>query len=138
MKGRTTGKEIADEVIKCVTEKLDLTFDNLVAVCTDGAPSVRGKSVGAVALVEKYVGKKIIKTHCIIHQKALCSIVLNFEHVMSVVVSIANFIRSRGLTHRLFRAFREGVSANYSDLLYHTEVRWQSSGRVLQRFVVLS
>jgi hypothetical protein len=42
MKGRTTEKGTADEVIKCVTEKLGLTFDNLVAVCTDGAPSVRG------------------------------------------------------------------------------------------------
>jgi hypothetical protein len=36
--GRTTGKEIADEVIRCVTEKLGLAFDNLVAVCTGGAP----------------------------------------------------------------------------------------------------
>jgi hypothetical protein len=26
VKGQTTGKEIADEVIKCVTEKLGLTF----------------------------------------------------------------------------------------------------------------
>jgi hypothetical protein len=40
MKGHTTGKEIADDVIKCVTEKLGLTFDNLVAVCTDGTPSM--------------------------------------------------------------------------------------------------
>jgi hypothetical protein len=56
---------------------------------------------------------------------------------MSVVVSIVNFIRSRGLTHRLFRTFLEEVSANYSDLLCHTEVRWLSSGRVLQRFVAL-
>jgi hypothetical protein len=48
MKGRTTGKEIADEVIKCVTEKLGLTFDNLVAVYTDGASSMQGKNVSAL------------------------------------------------------------------------------------------
>jgi hypothetical protein len=29
MKGHTTRKEIADEVIKCVTEKLGLTFNKL-------------------------------------------------------------------------------------------------------------
>jgi hypothetical protein len=135
VKGRTTGEEIADEVIKCVIEKSGLTFNNLVAVCTDGAPSMRG-NVGAVTLAQKYTGKKITKTHCVIHQQVLCSKVLNFEHVMSVVVSIVNCIRCRGLTHRLFRAFHE-VSANYSDLLCHTEVRWLSSGRVLQRFEAL-
>jgi hypothetical protein len=53
MKGRRTGKEMADEVVKCVTEKSGLTFDNLVGVCTDGTPSMRGKNVGAVTLVEK-------------------------------------------------------------------------------------
>jgi hypothetical protein len=36
MKGHATRKEIADEV-KCVTEKFGLTFENLVAVCTDGS-----------------------------------------------------------------------------------------------------
>jgi hypothetical protein len=112
MKGHTSRKETADEVIKCVTEKLGLTFNNLVAVCIDGAPSMRGKNVGAVTLVEKCAGKKIIKTHCIIHQQVLCSTVLNFEHVMSVMVSIVNFIRSRVLTHRLCRAFLEEVSMN--------------------------
>jgi hypothetical protein len=56
---------------------------------------------------------------------------------MSVVVSIVNFIHSRGLTHRLFRAFLKEVSVIYSDLLYHTEVHWLSSGRVLQRFIAL-
>jgi regulator of replication initiation timing len=35
MKGCTTEKEVADEVIKCVTETLGLTFDNLVAICTE-------------------------------------------------------------------------------------------------------
>jgi hypothetical protein len=69
-----------------VTEKLGHTFDNLVAVYADGAPSMRGKNVGAVTLVEKCADKKIIKTHSVIHQQVLCSKVLNFEHVMSVVV----------------------------------------------------
>jgi hypothetical protein len=75
------------------------------------------------------------KNYCIIHQQVLCSKFLNFEHAMSVLVSIVNFTRSRELTNRLFRAFLEEVSANYSDLLYHAEVRWLSSGSVLQRFV---
>jgi hypothetical protein len=53
MKGRTTGKEISDEVFECVIQKLRLTFDNIVAVCTEGDPSGRGKNIGSVTLVEK-------------------------------------------------------------------------------------
>ncbi|CAM2109005.1 unnamed protein product [Caretta caretta] len=56
---------------------------------------------------------------------------------MSVVVSIVNYIRSRGLKHWTFRAFLEGVDTECSDLIYRTEVRWLSRGRVLQRFVAL-
>lgn len=51
MVGRVTEKETAYKVIKCVTEKLGLTFDNLMAVCTDGAPSVRIKNVSEATVV---------------------------------------------------------------------------------------
>jgi hypothetical protein len=91
-------------------------------------------------LVQRFCGKickKIIKTHCIIHQQALRSRLLNFKHVMSEVVSTVNFIHSREHTHRLFQAFPQEVTVNYADLLYHTKVHWLSSGRLLQHFVPL-
>uniref|UniRef100_A0A674K1K9 SPIN-DOC-like zinc-finger domain-containing protein n=1 Tax=Terrapene triunguis TaxID=2587831 RepID=A0A674K1K9_9SAUR len=132
MMGRTTGKDISSEVIKCMNDKLGVDFTNLVAICTDGAPAMCGKNVGAVTLLEEFIGRQITKHHCIIHQQVLCSKVLKFEHVMSVVVSIVNLIRSRGLKHRTFRAFLEGEDAECSDLIYDTEVRWLSRGRVLQ------
>jgi hypothetical protein len=47
---------------------------------------------------------------------------------MSVVVSIVNYIRSRGLKHGTLRAFLEEVDAKYSDLLYHAEMRWLRRG----------
>jgi hypothetical protein len=50
MTGHTTRKETADEVIKSVTEKLGLTFDKLVAICTDCIPSTGGKHVGTEIL----------------------------------------------------------------------------------------
>jgi hypothetical protein len=55
---------------------------------------------------------------------------------MSAVVSIVNFIHSRGLKHGLFRTFLE-VRANCSDLFYHIDVPWLSNGRVLQNFILL-
>jgi hypothetical protein len=76
-----------------------------------------------------------LKAQCIIHQQVLCSKVLRFENVMSLLLSTVNFIHARGLTHALFRVFLEEVSANYSDLLCYAEVRWLSSGTVLQTFI---
>ena len=52
---------------------------------------------------------------------------------MKDVVSADNFIRSRALNHRLFRALRKEMGSEHEVLLYHTEVRWLSRGRVLNR-----
>ncbi|KAJ8872490.1 hypothetical protein PR048_026096, partial [Dryococelus australis] len=94
MQSQTTGKAIANQVNKCVTERLQITYENLVVICTDGAPSMCGKNIGAVTLVEKLADKNIINYLSI---KQRCK-VLNFDH-MSGVVSIGNYIRSRGLKH---------------------------------------
>ena len=50
---------------------------------------------------------------------------------------VENYLRARALKHRTFRAFLEEVDAEYKDLVYHTEMRWLSRGRVLRRFVAL-
>jgi hypothetical protein len=99
--GRTTGKEISSEVIECVKDKLGFDFTNLVAICTDGAPTICEKNVGAVALLEEFIGTEITKHHCIIHLQVLCSKALKFEHVMSMVVSTVNYLRSTGLKHNI-------------------------------------
>ena len=137
MKGRTTGRDICTELVNCVNKKLAYSFTNLVAICTDGAPAMCGKHTGAISLIQEVIGRRIITHHCIIHQQALCGKVLKFDHIMSVVVSVVNYLRARALKHRTFRAFLEEVDAEYKDLVYHTEVRWLSRGRVLQRFVAL-
>ncbi|KAL3993501.1 polymeric immunoglobulin receptor [Sarotherodon galilaeus] len=75
--------------------------------------------------------------HCIIHQQALCTKVIGFEHVMTPVVKIINSIRSRAKQHRTFKVLLEELSAEYGDLLLHTEIRWLSRGRILLRFLSL-
>ena len=67
----------------------------------------------------------------------MCGEILKFDHVMSVVVSVVNYLRARALKHRTFQAFLEQVDAEYKDLVYHTDVRSLSQGRVLQRFAAL-
>jgi hypothetical protein len=51
------------------------------------------KNVGAVSLLEEFIERQMSK-----HLQVLCSKVLKFEHVMSLVVSIVNYLCSRGLS----------------------------------------
>ena len=93
-----------------------------------------GKHTGAVSLIQEVIEKPIIIHHCIIHQQALCDKISKFDHIMSVVVSVVNYLCAHALKHR---TFLEEVDAESKDLVYHAEVRWLSQGRVLQRFVAL-
>ena len=95
----------------------------MIGLCIDGATAMCGKRNGAAALLQGHIGRKVITHHCIIHQQVLCSKVLEFDHVMSVVVSIVNFLRTRKLKHGLFKLFLEEVDAEYGDVVYHTDVR---------------
>ena len=64
--------------------------------------------------------------HCIIHQQALCAKVVGFGNVLCYdlpVVKIVNSIRSRAKQHRAFKVLSEELSAEYVDLLLHTEIR---------------
>ena len=135
MQGRTTGKDICSALIDCVTKKLSSDFLNLVGLCTDGAPAMCGKR--AMALLQEHIGRKIIINHCIIHRQVLCSKVLEFDHVVLVVVSIVNYLRTRKLKHRLFKSFFEEANSEYGNEVHHTDVRWLSRANVLQRFISL-
>jgi len=53
--------------------------------------------------------------------------------------SVSNLIRggNRSLNHRKFVAFLDEVNAVYGDLQMHTEIRWMSRGKCLERFFAL-
>jgi hypothetical protein len=88
-----------------VNDKLGFDFTNLVAICADGAAAICGKNVGTVVLLEAFIGRKMTKHHCIIQLQVLCSQVLKYDLVMSVAVSIVNYLRSTGLKHRTLELF---------------------------------
>jgi hypothetical protein len=44
-----------------------------------------------------------------------------------------NFIRSQGLQHREFQNFLNSVDSELEDIVYYTEIRWLSRGKMLKR-----
>ena len=71
--------------------------------------------------------------HCIIHQEPLCGKALKMKHVMTIIMRAVNFIRAKGLNYCQFKAFPSQSETEHGDLPGHTEVRWLSQGKVLQK-----
>ena len=96
-----------------------------------------GNRSSFAALMKKEV-PNIIVTQCILHIHALVSkcFPAELKNVMSFVVRSVNFIRGHALNHLLFQAFCAEIGSEHSVLLFHTEVRWLSHGRVHTRVMV--
>lgn len=137
LKTTTRGVDIYNTVKEFFVQK-KVPLEKLVAVTTDGAPAMIGRHTGFIAHCKSDPDfPKCLHYHCIIHQQALCAKVIGFEHVMTPVVKIINNIRSKAKQYRIFKVLLEEMSAEYGDLLLHTEIRWLSRGRVLLRFLSL-
>ncbi|XP_026541950.1 general transcription factor II-I repeat domain-containing protein 2B-like [Notechis scutatus] len=124
--------------MSAVIQRHKLPWSTLTNVTTDGSPNLTGKNIGMLKKIQDRVKEdnpeqEVIFLHCIIHQEALCKSVLQLDHVVKPVVKLVNFIRARGLHHHQFIHFLEETDADHRDLLYHSNVRWLSLGKVCQR-----
>ena len=134
LKGKTRGEDIFHTFSDFVN-KTQLPVNKLVSMTTDGAPAMTGRTNGFIALCrgdERF--PDFFNYHCIIHQQALCGKMLNMAEVMDISFKIVNSIRARSLQRRLFRSQLQESEAEHIDLLLHTDVRWLSRGKFLQRF----
>lgn len=135
LKGKTRGEDIYDVFFNFV-KNYELPIYKLVCITTDGAPAMTGNKNGFVALCranEEF--PSFFSFHCIIHQQVLCSKVLNTEEIMGIATKIVNSIRARSLQRRLFQLqLEDRESAEHTDLVLHTDVRWLSRGKFLERF----
>ncbi|KAK0141514.1 General transcription factor II-I repeat domain-containing protein 2A [Merluccius polli] len=140
LKGTTTGEDIFGKVCQTMEES-DLDWSKLASITTDRAPSMVGASRGLIGRMNREMEERgltaSLQVHCLIHQQALCCKVLKWDSVIKVVVSCINFIRAKGLKHRQFQQFLSELESAHGDVLYYTEVRWLSRGRVLRRFYEL-
>jgi hypothetical protein len=97
-------------------------------ISTVGAPSMLGKKSGfGAGGGPTGGGHSLFSTSTCIAFKNSFS---RLKSAMDTAVQAVNFIWSRALNHRLFKIFFQEVGAAHEVLLYHTEVRWLSHGRV--------
>ena len=136
MHGRMTGKEMWREFEKYI-DYLKIDWKKLVNCGTDGCPAMIGKDAGFVAYLRKKA-PGVLVNHCILHLQALAAKrSLDLDQVMQQVVDVVSAIMSEKLPHRQFQQLLVELESNYTDMVYFTQVRWLSKGKVLDRFVNL-
>jgi hypothetical protein len=112
LKGTTIGEDAFQKL--CETLRgLHLNLKKLCCVTTDGEKSIVGSNSGVVTRIKTEMEcsnfSPPMQLHCIIHQQALCSKVMNLESVMNIAVSTVNFIRK-------FQQLLLEVEAGYGDV----------------------
>ncbi len=133
MKGTTTGRDIFEHV-NLSLENFNIDRNKIYSITTDGAPALTGKNNGLITLFKESVDHDILNYHCLIHQQQLCAQKLNMKQLMTDLVKVVNFIRSRGLNHREFKTYLKEVGSDYENVIYFSKVRWLSKAATLNRF----
>ncbi|XP_068208551.1 zinc finger BED domain-containing protein 5-like [Palaemon carinicauda] len=134
---RTTGEDIFVSVNSYLTQH-GLSWNYCCGICTDGAPSMIGKYKGFITRALKE-NPSIITTHCFLHREALVAKTSGEEltEVLNQSVQMVNFIKSRPLKKRVFQKMCQEMGAVHISLILHTDIRWLSRGRVLNRVLEL-
>jgi hypothetical protein len=130
----TNGREIFDYF-----EENEIQWAHCISVCTDGAPALTGRIKDFLAFVKK-LNPTSMTTHCFLHGEAL--MMKNVDggqlvEVLSTVVSMINYIKTRPVKSRIFEQLCEAMGAEHTTLLLHTEIRWLSRGKALRRLAEL-
>ena len=133
----TKGKDVFNTVSHFLQSN-GMDWHRFQQVSVDGAPAMMGGQRGFKGFVKRE-NPSIQVDHCAIHRYSLASKTLpaSLKAVFDDVVRIVNFIKSKDLYSRIFKQFCNEMGQSYEVLLYHTEVRWFSRGRVVCRVVEL-
>ena len=110
-------------------------FKKCSCIVTDGSKAMVGNQNGLVGLLRKNE-INCVALHCIIHQEALCGIVLKMMNVIQSVIKMVNLARSghKAQSHRRFVGFLRELDAEISDLPLYTSIRWLRVGKTLKHF----
>nr|KAF6462364.1 hypothetical protein HJG59_011385 [Molossus molossus] len=77
---------------------------------------------------------KVVGTHCMIYRQILATKMLpqELQEVMRSILSSVNFVKASTLNSRLFSQLCNKLDAPNNALLFHPEVRWLLTGKVLK------
>ncbi|KAL1488389.1 hypothetical protein ABEB36_014863 [Hypothenemus hampei] len=137
LSGHTTGEDIFNVMNKFMQEnKID--WNKCVGISTDGAKSMVGSNKGLVARI-KNIAPYVTFTHCCIHREALATrkMSADLQKILNESVKIINHIKGRHLNARLFSQLCEEMGSSHTQLFFHTDVRWLSRGKILNRLFEL-
>jgi len=132
-----TGADIFNVVDK-FQQKEGTDWENCVSLCTDGAPTMLCARQGFTVRV-KQVNPYVQVVHCLLHRENLATKHLSpdLSAVMQEVVDVVNFIKSSAVNSRLFEQMCVNLGSQFQHLLFYSNVRWLSRGKVLRRLVDL-
>lgn len=131
---RTTGDEIF-RAIDAQMNEYGLNWKNCVGVCTDGAAAMTGRKCGLVTTISTRANANFSSTHCVLHREALAAKKLSVElnTTLHETVQMINSIKMKPLHARIFSAICVEMNSEHQILLLHSEIRWLSRGKVLNR-----
>ncbi|XP_053171455.1 zinc finger BED domain-containing protein 5-like [Scomber japonicus] len=133
VRDRATAEELF-KMLDCFLTENGLKWENCIGVCSDGAQTMAGVRKGLRTLIKK-ASPNAEWTHCVLHREALASRHLSSElsEVMTDILGVVNFIKTRPLKTRVFSAICEEMGAEHEAVLFHSEARWLSRGKVFSR-----
>ena len=139
MKDRTRGIDIF-KAFKEKCNETNLSFANLVSVCTDGAPAMKGVREGLIGLLIKEFPhpKSLTAFHCILHQQNLAAKSATVGDTFNKVLEIVHFIRVNSIRHRQFRELL--INDDKTDIVvipFFRQVRWLFPGNILGKIFML-
>ena len=131
----TTALDIYNSVVDYFAA-WQIPMTNVISCAADGAPAMMGKHGGCLKLMQEN-NPRMKVVHCVIHRENLVAknLAPELHNVMMTVIKCINYIKSNPKTERIFTRFYRDMEGLEMKLLLHTQVRWLSKGKCLDRFV---
>ncbi|XP_055266227.1 protein FAM200A [Moschus berezovskii] len=135
LNSQVTGLDVFTELEKCVVGQYKLNWRNCKGISSDGAANMTGRHSRLLEKLLEATHNNAVWNHCFIHREALVSkeILPSLMDVLKNAVKIVNFSKGSSLNSRLLEIFCSEIGENHTHLLFHTEVRCLSQGKVLSR-----